>query len=211
MSTWTGGTYTGDREAVTNTKCTWQFCTIYVPQRFHNEGMLLCREHALLVWSIVNEQLAEGQTFEPQQPDHENDPLTLKPGTPFALTPGIPDQPGTIYYIRTGGRIKIGHSTNLNQRLAQYPPDTEILYLRKGDRALERSEHQRFNAYLADGREWFQDRHEVTSLIAAMAASDQGWERLTDGDWWRRRKRSAPEIATRNSGMVGKNGEFVAS
>lgn len=170
---------------------------MFVPKRFHDESMLLCREHALLVWAIVNEQLADGPIAEQQPETTIDDQIVLREGSPFAIEFTGQPHPGIVYYIRTGGRIKIGHSTRLAQRLAQYPPDTEILYLAAGDKTLEVSEHRRFSAYLADGREWFQDRPEVTDLIAAMATSHQRWERLIDGDWWRRRKRAAPEITTR--------------
>lgn len=207
MSTWAGGS-SGGPDSMTGARCTWQFCSTFVPQRFYDEGMLLCREHALLVWAIVNEQLAEGPIEDaPAEPE-----LLMRMDSPFAVEPNNRPFPGVVYYIRTGGRIKIGHSTRLAQRLAQYPPDTEVLYLLAGDKQMERAEHRRFNAYLADGREWFQDRPEVTGLIAAMAASNQGWERLLDGDWWRRRKRTEPVVELRhtNNGNGRNNGEFVA-
>lgn len=195
MSSWTGGT-SGNPDSVTGARCTWQFCSMFVPKRFHDEGMLLCREHALLVWTIVNEQLAEGPIPAQQPEPHLDNQIVMHEGSPFAIQFTDQPKPGIVYYIRTGGRIKIGHSTRLTQRLAQYPPDTEILYLAVGDKTMEASEHRRFSAYLADGREWFQDRTEVTDLIAAMAVSHQGWDRLIDGDWWRRRKRTAPEVTT---------------
>lgn len=198
MSTWAGGS-TGNPDSMTEARCTWQFCTTFVPQRFYDEGMLLCREHALLAWAIVNEQMGNGPI--PEQPEQQirDDQLVMHEGSPFAIQFTDKPDPGVVYYIRTGGRIKIGHSTRLTQRLSQYPPDTEVLYLAAGDKAMELSEHRRFSAYLADGREWFEDRPEVAGLIKAMARSNQGWERLIEGDWWRRRKRTAPTVTTRQT------------
>lgn len=180
MSMWTGSSRGRDPEAITDIKCPWQFCTMRVPVRFHEAGMLLCREHALLAWTIVNEQM--GMVQQAPLPD---------PPPPPAKTVGI------VYFIRTAGRIKIGHSIDVERRLAQYPPDVEVLYLVSGDKQRERREHMRFRAYLADGREWFQDREEVTAAIEDMAAGDSGWRgRIDDDSWWRRRRRAEPEVVT---------------
>ena len=199
-----------DLEASTDTTCYWQLCTIKVPERFHQAGLMFCRDHALLTWSIVNEQLGMVQ----QEPDPEGfdvsytapSVLPRNPYRPFDTDWGTgPTQAevvvaGVVYFIRTGQRIKIGYSTKLEQRLAQYPPDVEVLYLVKGDRERERYEHQRFGAYLADGREWFHDRAEVVELIEAMACVDGGWHLLIDDQWWRRRQNTAPALAVRRIG-----------
>lgn len=209
MSTWGLGMSSSiDPETITDVRCGWQFCTMRVPQRFRSAGMYLCRDHGLLAWSIINEQLAEGlpteETATEQSKVHELTEAEKKYGClpighdgPFALQfSGVEDiSPGVIYYIRTGGRIKIGHSINVERRLSQYPPDVEVLFLQTGGKDMERQEHRRFSAYLADGREWFRDTPEVTNLIEAMARTCHGWERLIDNDeWWRRKKRTAPEV-----------------
>jgi hypothetical protein len=174
MSTWTG-VNRGGPESLADQACSWSMCTIRIPNRFLDAGVRLCREHALYTWSVVDDQLKAGQPLE--QPDDEvAEPYQYPPRRSF------------IYYIRTGGRIKIGHTTNLSRRLSQYPPDVEILYLQNGDKTLERTEHQRFRCYLADGREWFQDRPEVTHPIAEMAAQNPLWKAEFREEWWRRRK-----------------------
>lgn len=177
MSTWTGGN-TGSPDAYSDVHCRWTMCATYVPYRFLNEGMSLCREHALLAWSIVEEQLGRGDTIEPD-PKEPRD---------------YPKFDGCVYYVRTGGRIKIGHTVNLWRRLSQYPPDVEVLYVQSGTKELERAEHQRFRAYLADGREWFQDRPEVSEPILEMANANQ-WQEFLGGNYWRRRQ--APPVAVR--------------
>lgn len=181
MSTWTGGT-TGSDDAYSDTRCRWQMCTTNVPYRFLNQNLHLCREHALWVWSVVNDQIEGVEDV----PEHEPAIMRNEPD-PEPL-------PGHVYYIRTAGRIKIGHTTNLWRRLAEYPPDLEVLYVRQGTKELERKEHLRFRAYLADGREWFQDRPEVVELIDEMAASTN-WRGALGSGFWRRKQ--APAVSVR--------------
>ena len=185
MSTWTGGNV-GSDDSYSDTQCRWQMCTTYVPYRFLNENMFLCREHALWVWSIVNDQLANGDTSAVP----EEEPAYIRD------QPLRPPMPGYVYYIRTGGRIKIGHTVNLGRRLSQYPPDIEVLFVQVGAKDLERSEHLRFRAYLAEGREWFQDRPEVSDVIEEMASTIP-WQGLLGGNFWRRRQ--APAVSVRRT------------
>lgn len=211
MSSWgVSGRRSIRPDDLTDHTCFWHTCSTRVPVRFVNAGLLACREHALLTWSIVNEQMEMVKSEPIPEPakenlsyDHPYSPELLDHGAPFSLF-GIREESavagnrsGIVYFIRAGGRIKIGYSSNLEQRLAQYPPDIEVLYLMTGGKDRERYEHKRFAAYLADGREWFQDRPEVTNLIAAMSVADPGWTRLIeDGQWWRRRANNAPEVVT---------------
>lgn len=215
MSTWGLGMSSSiDPETVTDVRCGWQFCTMRVPQRFRSAGMYLCRDHGLLAWSIINEQIQQGESMERTEeeqhefeqrrsahPQYGNGQPELLGQSPFDVfvTSDKYEPPGHVYYIRTGQRIKIGYSTDIVRRLSQYPPDMEILYIRRGDKQLERSEHKRFSTHLADGREWFADRPEVVDLIRAMANSDRGWRRIIedDEDLIRRKRRTAPEVTVR--------------
>lgn len=182
MSTRTG-VNAGGPDSYSDSRCVWTLCTILVPNRFRDENMNLCRDHALLVWSIVNEQINDStSTFMDQHPDDDVRPPS-EPVDPSEIPPGF------IYYIRTGGRIKIGHTHSPWRRLSQYPPDVEVLYVERGNRTAERAEHQQLRAYLADGREWFQDRPEVTDYIAVKAATNPHWANLVGNEsYWRRRK-----------------------
>lgn len=165
-------------------------CYQRVPYRFYAEQMYLCRDHALLAWVIVSEQTATGFDLEPTpEPavDHE----------------GLP---GAVYFVATGGRIKIGHTIDLERRLSQYPPDLVVLYVKAGDRAAERAEHRRFRPYLADGREWFEDRAGVRQRIEQMTEADPRWRQrwASDLDYVPRRRRGEPRVTTRpNRRMVG--------
>lgn len=64
-------------------------------------------------------------------------------------------QPGTIYYLLVGGLIKIGFTSDLGQRMRQYPPNSTLLAKHPGTRETERQMHHRFLHSLAEGREWF--------------------------------------------------------
>lgn len=161
MSNWTGGKYTIDPDSPTSTTCTWQFCGVKVPHRFYRERIYLCRDHTLLVWAIVNEQMNSSNPPTPTPKEEEPEAVVA----------------GDVYYIRTAGRIKIGHSVNAARRLASYPPDMEVLYIRAGDRKLENAEHRRFKPYLTDGREWFEDREEVRDMINQLIEADPDWRK----------------------------------
>lgn len=177
MSTWTGGNH-GKPDAYSDTVCCAPLCTTRLPYRYLDYGLHLCQEHAIQTWAIIQEQLDVGTVTD--------EPTTTR--APYE---------GWVYYIRTGGRIKIGHSVNLDRRLAQYPPDVELLYAQHGSKKLERTEHHRFRPHLTDGREWFKDTPEVTEPILAMAEADLGWRQdHEDIDW---RRRPAPEYTARHT------------
>jgi hypothetical protein len=59
-----------------------------------------------------------------------------------------------VYYIRFGGRIKIGTSANPRQRLAALVHD-ELLAFEPGGRDVEQRRHRQFGAHRLDRTEWF--------------------------------------------------------
>lgn len=63
--------------------------------------------------------------------------------------------PGWVYYARIGELIKIGFTESLEQRIASYPPNTELVAVHPGTPGLEKEMHQRFHELRARGREWF--------------------------------------------------------
>lgn len=77
--------------------------------------------------------------------------------------PAEPEQPppppaprmGTIYFIRVGGHIKIGWTSNLAKRMRQYAPDTILLATCPGTRKDENQLHKRFAVHRTFGREWY--------------------------------------------------------
>lgn len=74
-----------------------------------------------------------------------------------------------VYYLGFGDRIKIGTTTDLNQRLQSIPHD-ELLAFERGSRALERRRHRQFAADLVPGqREWFHRSPDLDFHVADLA------------------------------------------
>lgn len=66
-----------------------------------------------------------------------------------------PDRDGVVYYLRVGGFIKIGWTSNLQNRMKSYAPDTTLLATEPGKRALETRRHRAFSVHRTHGREWY--------------------------------------------------------
>lgn len=73
---------------------------------------------------------------------------------------------GTIYFIRSGGYIKIGWTSNLKNRMRGYLPDTTLLAVKPGTRRDENRIHKRFAHLTTHGREWFPLAPQITEYIA---------------------------------------------
>jgi hypothetical protein len=72
--------------------------------------------------------------------------------------------PPMVYFVRMpDGIIKIGHSGNLGQRINAL--GGELLAFKPGDRADERSHHERFAHLLERGREWFRPGDDLLDYI----------------------------------------------
>lgn len=74
-------------------------------------------------------------------------------------------EPGWIYYLHVGDRIKIGYTTDVKRRLRQYPPDSPLLALHPGTKQTEHDMHSKFAGSRAAGREWFLDTPELRDHI----------------------------------------------
>lgn len=123
----------------------------------------VCHEHALLIAEAVNRSQAKPITeahaaaaLRRQRDDERARQLAESRGT----------QPGWIYYVRIGDRVKIGYSTDVKRRMGEYPPESRLLAVHPGTRKLETEMHQRFAGSRAAGREWFRETVEITEHIA---------------------------------------------
>lgn len=79
-------------------------------------------------------------------------------------------QPGWIYYVRVGDRVKIGYSADVKRRMRAYPPDSHLLAVHPGTRQLETEMHQRFAGSRAAGREWFRETPDLAEHVAQVVA-----------------------------------------
>jgi hypothetical protein len=79
---------------------------------------------------------------------------------------------GTIYYLRSGGYVKIGWTSDLQKRMRAYPPDTVLLAVRPGTRADENATHKRFAHLVTHGREWFPLAPQISEHIDQVLAEN---------------------------------------
>lgn len=66
-----------------------------------------------------------------------------------------PATDGDVYFLRIGGYVKIGWTSDLGKRMRQYPPDTQLLAVKPGTRKDENRLHKKFAHLKTHGREWF--------------------------------------------------------
>jgi hypothetical protein len=99
-----------------------------------------------------------------------------------APEPSKLDTEGTIYYVRTCCRIKIGFTTDLTRRMKALSPD-ELLATEPGTPSVERKRHDQFAEYRVRG-EWFKESPALAAHIEALrrrhhtAVTDSIGERL---------------------------------
>lgn len=86
----------------------------------------------------------------------------------YGLAPTATLTDGWVYYLLVGDLIKIGFASDVRKRLRSYPPNTELLAVEPGDRALEKRRHQQFDEHLQRGREWFADVPEIRTWICTV-------------------------------------------
>lgn len=76
-----------------------------------------------------------------------------------------PRKPGTIYYLRCDGFIKVGYASSLTRRMRQYPPSSVLLAVRPGSQADEYSEHDLLREHRAWRKEWYHPVQPVMDRI----------------------------------------------
>lgn len=154
-----------------------QPCGDKVYPLLYAEGIRMCVTHAMQIWELIDEELSStGEATRlraaRRRDQRRNDPNANR------------DQ-GYIYYLRVGEHIKIGFARNLEQRLASYPPDTDLLAVEPGTMRDEADRHRNFKAFRASGREWYEPRRILMDHIATVAKNKRHtwWD---DAEWRRR-------------------------
>ncbi|AEV51933.1 GIY-YIG nuclease family protein [Prescottella equi] len=156
--------------------------TVHVP--LFLQGIHLCAPHALRIWELLDEEL--GSTGEATR---------LRAARRRAQRKGdLPAQPDTgyVYYLRVGEHIKIGYAANLEQRLASYPPDTDLLAVEPGTMRDETERHRTFRSFRVSGREWYEQRPILMDHIAKVAENKR--HTWWDDAEWRRKNPSAEQV-----------------
>lgn len=117
------------------------------------EDALVCRPHSLQIWERVQTQHLEsaGSAVTTESADDREARQTdeRKRRTQVSLTQG------RIYFIELDDKIKVGWTSNLENRLKSYPPHAQVVVSYPGTRADERDLHRTLKTELAVGREWY--------------------------------------------------------
>lgn len=137
---------------------------------FH--GAPLCEDHAWQVWATLtavkesdDDKRAAVKAItdiEAKLADERKEARLLREST-WKTQRWI--EPGWVYYLKVGDRIKIGYTQDLEQRMKQYPPHSELLATHPGTQKIEREMHHKFLHLLANGREWFTVEDELLAHI----------------------------------------------
>lgn len=120
--------------------------------------MPLCVGHLYEAWRIARN--AADKTN-----NRETHAVIVQPEGPPKKVERPVSRLGWIYYLRIGDSIKVGYASKLLSRLRSYPPGAEFLYAHRGTKTDEKVAHSMLYLWRCAGREWFEDRPEVTDYI----------------------------------------------
>lgn len=149
-----------------NEPCVWSKCERLARQRFDAP---LCNDHALSAWGAVSAVVNSDQM--------RGGARTAVPDVQH-ITGYRDSQQGWVYAIRLGSRIKIGVTTDVEQRM-QALPHEEVLTVAQGRFYLEQQMHRHLSPYRVTG-EWFDDVPEVRHAIDQTLRQLRQW-RSYDG------------------------------
>lgn len=142
--------------------CAWPGCEKTRPGDASDYGEVpLCIAHVYETWRLARDLAERTQNQVPALT--VTDWRTKETSTVEKPTSKV----GWVYYLRVDGHIKVGYASNLRNRLKAYPPTSEFLYAHRGTKATEKVAHSMLYLWLAQGREWFEDRPEVLEYVAA--------------------------------------------
>lgn len=140
-------------------RCCWPKC----PKDRYEPGEL-CAAHLEVANTIYQAMI------NPTAPQPVTKVTAVITDEPVAAPSPTPQPVGTVYYLRSGGYIKIGWASDLSKRMRAYPPDSTLLAHHPGTKADETMMHRRFAACRSHGREWFAMVPALTDHIARVQA-----------------------------------------
>ena len=180
---------------VSSERCLWQMCNQRADLRILRAGAQFCRDHTLFMWSIVEEELRQSRMTIPEVKAKQERKLQIRE-TIKETAEQKRNRPGYVYYLRVGELFKIGFASNLEQRLASYPPGTELLAVEDGTLKLETQRHREFAHSRAAGREWYKPNQPLDHHIQTIAENGRHtwWE---DSEWQRKPNVVKPKIKPR--------------
>lgn len=153
--------------------CAWPHCTASLS---YNRVGILCREHGEAVADAVLEDRVVNRYFEVHGQAVVADMTKRANSARMAEEERRARQrsedakskrgePGHVYYLAVGERVKIGFSTDVRRRLRTYPPGSKLLAMEPGTLHLESLRHGQFRQFLAADREWFTPNAELSAHV----------------------------------------------
>lgn len=141
--------------------CIWPQCTSYKVV-----GTRLCPLHIGRAADWLGADLSKTE----RPPRTKAKPSALDLVEEFKAGRRIQTYDEDVYIVKVDDLIKIGYSANIERRMKQYAPGTEILAIFPGTRKIEAYLHKKYAVHLTKGREWFADCVEIRNLVASMVA-----------------------------------------
>lgn len=168
-------------------QCMWGMCEHDADRAIVDAGGQYCRMHALLVWTIIDNEMRESGMSTPNSRMQE-ELAAQKAEERKAAAEEKRNRQDYVYYLRVGAHFKIGFASNLEQRLASYPPDTELLAVEVGTLQLETERHREFKHSRIAGREWYRPNPALDHHIRIVAENKRHtwWE---ESEWRRKTER----------------------
>jgi hypothetical protein len=149
-----------------STRCTvellgGEFCDT---DRAPDMPFAICARHAIQVYRRLHEMVGEVKGKHHEYPELHDAVVGAVRDERLALR-------HSVYYVRVGDLIKIGKTTQLRQRLLNYPPGSELLGVEYGSGDIEAMRLHQFRHLLAERKEWFRPGEDLLAHIATLKAA----------------------------------------
>lgn len=127
------------------------------------EDAFVCWQHSLQIWERVQTQhlKSAGSAITTESADERaaRQADERKRRTQTSLSPGW------IYFLELDDKIKVGWTSNLENRLKSYPPHARMVVHYPATRADERDLHRTLRLSLVAGREWYSRSPQVLDCM----------------------------------------------
>ncbi len=137
--------------------CVWPTCF----RKKHPETHL-CATHLLIAHGIHERIVRADAPPRLSWLRYGDEQPTTWAATPPTETEKPDPKMGTVYFLRVGGYVKIGWTSDLEKRMRQYMPDSQLLAVKPGTRKDENALHRKFAHLKTHGREWFPLAPQIT-------------------------------------------------
>jgi hypothetical protein len=124
----------------------------------------ICVHHAALILQFIKDRLprTEPEIQATRRRAEEQERIRTAPISRARA------ERSTVYYLQVGPHIKIGRTTNLTERMRDYPPGSTLLATETGGLAVERQRLRQFERDLRAGNEWFFPSDALLAHVASL-------------------------------------------